>query len=113
MSENWLLNEDKRSEFETSGSKVTFKYQPNNSNYYNAMYLGLVANEKNKRYYWEFDVSAGRCSVGLAQKKAFADGFKLSGNLSLILIKFNLISKINFYYKDAFSMAICPMEAAC
>lgn len=76
---DWLLNGEKRSEFETSGSKVTFKYQPNCSNYYNAMYLGLNANEKNKRYYWEFDISGGRCCVGLTPKKSFADGYKLSG----------------------------------
>jgi len=78
MTSDWLLNEENRADFETSGSKVTFKHQPDQSNYYNAMYLGLTANEKNKKYYWEFTCS-GRCSVGVAKKEAFADGYKISG----------------------------------
>lgn len=79
MAGDWLLNEENRSDFEVSGSKVTFKHKPNQCNYYNAMYLGLCANEK-KQYYWEFTCS-GRCSVGIAKKEAFADGYKISGKV--------------------------------
>lgn len=85
MANNWLLNSEKQSEFETDNCKVTFKYDPNCSNYYNAMYLPLCANEK-KKYYWEFNCSA-RCSVGLVKKNSFADGFKISG-INFLIIAF-------------------------
>lgn len=75
--EQWVLNKDHQSDFEVSGSKVTFKHQPVGYNYFNAMYLGLNANDKPKAY-WEFDCSK-KCTVGLAKRESFADGFGIKG----------------------------------
>ena len=83
MASNWLLNQENRSDFEVNELKVTFKHQPNQSNNYNAMFLGLCANKKNKRYYWEFDCS-NKCSIGVAKKDSFADGYKITGNYLLV-----------------------------
>ena len=80
MSSDWLLNQECQSGFQVDGSKVTFA-KPDNihqCNYYNALYLGLCASEKNKRYYWEFTCT-GRASIGVATKDAFADGYKIRG----------------------------------
>jgi len=76
---DWLLNQEKKSDFETNGNKVTFKYEPNQFNYFNAMYLGICANERGKKYYWEFSCTEGRPSIGVTKKDAFADGYKISG----------------------------------
>lgn len=76
---DWLLNQEKKSDFETNGNKVTFKYEPNQFTYFNAMYLGICASERGKKYYWEFTCTEGRPSIGVTKKDAFADGYKISG----------------------------------
>lgn len=76
--EQWVLNQEHQSDFEVSGSKVTFKHEPvDYFTYFNAMYLGLNAND-NPKAYWEFECSNG-CTVGLAKREAFADGFGIKG----------------------------------
>lgn len=86
----WLLNKDHQTDFETVGSTVTFKYKPNTSNNYNAMYLGLSANQTNKVYYWEFKCKS-KCKVGVAKKDSFADGYSIRGKFS----DFSKFSKFN------------------
>ena len=61
---NWVFNE-KPTSFEISGSRLNARYRSFN---FNALYLGIVANETNKRFYWEFDCVQNCRSVGVAKK---------------------------------------------
>ena len=99
MASDWLLNEESRSGFQTDGSKVKFTKPSDHHQctYYNAMYIGLSAGEKNKRHYWEFTCT-GKASIGIAKKDAFADGYKISGKFDeSSLSKIALLKNVYFF----------------
>ena len=65
VQDNWLLDTDHN--IEISGSRLTvFKLD---RLLFNALYLGIVANETNKRFYWEFHCVQGCSSVGVAKRE--------------------------------------------
>ena len=81
--DNWVLDKLNDSSVYISGSKLAVNY-PVRSKYpaphFNALYQGIVANEKHKRYYWEFTCVKNCYSVGVAKKdKYFLDGHSIKG----------------------------------
>lgn len=79
MKDNWVLDNVNGSSVEVNGAKLatsgTGKYQK-----FNALYQGIVANEKNKKYYWEFLCIKSCHSVGVAKKNNyFLDGHSIKG----------------------------------
>ena len=94
----WILNKEHQNDFETNGSKVTFKYSPNEYNNFNAMYLGISAKEKNKIYRWEFKCAGGVANgnsyinngiskVGIAKKENFGDNYGMKGEFFSYFLK--------------------------
>ena len=80
--DNWVLDKLNDSSVEISGSKLSVKYPENGylTPHFNALYQGLVANEKNKKYVWEFTCVKNCYSVGVAKKgNYFLDGHSIKG----------------------------------
>ena len=80
--DNWLLDKTNDSSVQISGSRLTANFTPIDTDprpYFNALYLGIVANETNKRYYWEFTCVKNCYSVGVAKKDHYLDGRSIKG----------------------------------
>ena len=65
VQDNWLFREEEDSSIEISGSKLKVN---NGTVGFDALYLGIVANETNKRFYWEFTCVQSCIAVGVAKK---------------------------------------------
>ena len=80
--DNWVFDKLNDSSVDISGSKFAVNYTTIDYNqklpHFHTLYQGIVANEKNKKYYWEFTCVKNCFSVGLA-KKDHLDGRSIEG----------------------------------
>lgn len=73
---DWVYNKRDDTNIKISGSRfaASFKGEYSYKEYsLNALYLGIVANETNKRFYWEFNCVLNCSSVGIAKKSSYYD----------------------------------------
>ena len=94
--DNWVLDDLEDASFKINGSKLTVS-GPLVA--FNALYKGIVAGEKSKRYYWEFHCIKACRSVGVAKENnyfwnsvlirgAFFHYGDLKDNLKLLRLNF-------------------------
>ena len=75
---NWVLNK-KPISYEISGSRLTASFKPD-AYLLETLYLDIVANETNKRFYWEFNCVKNCDSVGVAQNYNYhSNGRQIKG----------------------------------
>src|SRR4051812_41153601 len=67
--DNWVLDKLKESSFEIDGSKLTVDFPY--GTYFNALYQGIVLNEKKRKYYWEFNCIENCFRAGVAKKDRY------------------------------------------
>ena len=63
---NWVFNKKPNCSIVLSGSRLSTKFQPSGI-MLNSMYKGIVANETNKWYYWEFNCVKNCFGVGITK----------------------------------------------